>query len=410
MLDRSAAAHQAGDDIEARQALGAYLVLRVIDRVIGLQDDDAPEAREGLQFQLASVTRFIEELPKDEEVEASHLAGLVRVLGAFERDGERRLRIGLLAYSWHLEQAGCLEEALDVLGLSEPFYRKAGPDELTNLGMTAGRFHRTLAHWDLADSGYQLGYESAEVRHDRRGMLLARLGRAKVLLGRGNLPEARRQIEGVIAEAEGKDLAEARAWGYADLAVVLEKLGLPESCLAAEYQAFNHFRDSQERCRALNNLGASLRNLRQFEVARIAFESVLRTSESWYLRTNAFVELLGIHGALGNELAFHRYWNEAREEESKMPPMLRVDYGYRVGLGLLRFGKGSAGRRWLEEARSIARERGLNEWYFRLDQLLSSASPETELRREIATPAAESSDELARIEGGLRQYAAALSQ
>ncbi|MGH7591744.1 MAG: hypothetical protein ACREL2_09930, partial [Gemmatimonadales bacterium] len=275
-LDRAAAAHHAGDDTEARQALGAYLVLRAIDRLVALQREDSPDARDGFRFQVASVIRFVEDLPKVEQVEASHLAGLAKVLGAFDRDGARRLRIGLLAYSWHLEQAGHLEEALDVLGLSEPFYREAGPDELTNLGMTSGRFHRTLAHWDLADSGYQLGYDSAEVRHDRRGMLLARLGRAKVLLGRGNLPEARRQIEGVIAEAEGKSLAEARAWGYADLAVVLERMGLAVGCLRAQFEALTLFRDLEDRLRVLGSLGVGLRMHGALPAAKYAFETVLR--------------------------------------------------------------------------------------------------------------------------------------
>lgn len=409
-LARAASAREAGDDRGAELALGAYLTLRAVDRAAALGADAPADLREGFHFQAQAALKFVDRLPRIGEVEANHLEGIARALTELDGKGERRLRINLLAYSWHLEQAGQVEEAVDALATSEPFYRSAGHDELMNLGMTAGRFHRTLARWDLADRGYALGYESAESRQDVRGMLLARLGRAKVLLGRGNLPEARRQMEGIIVEAEGKDLADARAWAYADLAVVFEKLDMPRESLSVQYEAFRHFRDSQERCRALGNLGGSLRNLGAFNAARIAFETVLRTTDSWYLRTNALVELAGIHGELGDELAFRRYWREADGGKQKMPPSLRVDFGFRVGLGLIRFGKTEAGRRWLEEASSIAQAHSLNEWFFRLELALNSSSRGVEVRRAEPVRATESLQDIARIESGLSNYAAALGR
>ncbi|MGB7211938.1 MAG: hypothetical protein WBC97_04865 [Gemmatimonadales bacterium] len=410
MLDRSAAAHLAGDEIEARQALGAYLLLRVIDRIVGLQRVDTPEDRDGLRFQLASVTRFIEDLPKVEHVEANHLAGLAKVLGVFDKDGERRLRIGLLAYSWHLEQAGHLEEALDVLGLSEPFYRESGPDELTNLGMTAGRFHRTLAHWDQADSAYQLGYESAEVRHDRRGMLLARLGRAKVVLGRGNLPESRRQIEAIIAEADGKDLAEARAWGYADLAVVLERQDLPWDGLRANYFAFQHLRDSQDRARVLSSLGVSLRAVGAFGAAKTALESVLRSTTNSYLTSNAKVELMGLGADLNDEVMFVRFWRAAGEHASAMAPSLGVDYRFQAAHGLAKFDRRNSAARWFKDARELAERNNLNEWYFRIVQAEAMQPIETALEVDRSVPSLATGHEptVDEIEKGLRHYAEAL--
>lgn len=409
-LARAASAREAGNDREAELALGAYLTLRAVDRAATLGGDATPDVREGFRFQAQAALRFVGQLPKVGLVEASHLEGIARALTELDEKGECRLRINLLAYSWHLEQAGQVEEALDALAASEPFYRSAGSDELTNLGMTAGRFHRTLAQWEFADRGYALGYDSAEARQDVRGMLLARLGRAKVLLGRGNLPEARRQMEVIIAEAEGKELADARAWAYADLAVVFEKLDMPRESLSVQYEAFCHFRDSQERCRALGNLGASLRNLGAFNAARIAFETVLRTTDSWYLRTNALVELAGIHGELGDELAFRRYWREAEGEKQKMPPTLRVDFGFRIGRGLIRFGKVDIGRRWLEEARSIAQAQALNEWYFRLEHALESVEGTLDVRRADPARATDSLRDIARIESGLSNYAAALAR
>lgn len=409
-LDRAAAAHHAGDEIEARQALGAYLVLRAIDRAVELGDDDGPDARDGLRFQVASVAKFVGELPKVGHVEANHLAGIANVLTDFARDGERRLRINLLAYSWYLEQAGHLDEALDVVAVSEPLYRGAGAHELTNLGMTAGRFHRTLAHWDLADRGYALGLESAATRQDVRGMLLARLGRAKVLLGRGNLPEARCQIEAIIAEAEGKDLADARAWGYADLAVVLEKLGLTWDGLSANYQAFRHFRDSQDRARVLSSLGAALRAVGAVGASRAALESVLRSTTNWYLIANANVELMGIGADLKDEVMFRRHWRAAGEHVDLMAPSLAVDYRFQVAKGLSRFDRVNVAAKWFEDARETAERHGLNEWYFRVVEAESQLSASFADDCPIAVSQADVryQSTVDEIEKGLRQYAEAL--
>lgn len=375
-LARAASAREAGDDRGAELALGAYLTLRAVDRAAALGADAPADLREGFHFQAQAALKFVDRLPRVGEVEANHLEGIARALTELDGKGERRLRINLLAYSWHLEQAGQVEEAVDALATSEPFYRSAGHDELMNLGMTAGRFHRTLARWDLADRGYALGYESAESRQDVRGMLLARLGRAKVLLGRGNLPEARRQMEGIIAEAEGKELADARAWAYADLAVVFERLEIPGACLRAQFEAFVHFRESEDRLRVLGSLGVGLRIHGAVDAARYALESVLQRSANWSVRQNAVIELMALHTQVGDELAFRRYKAEADAAVSQMPPGMEVDYRVKVGQGLLRFGRHAAGVAWLEQARDRAEKAALNDWYFRIERMIDEAGRE----------------------------------
>lgn len=408
-LTRCATAREAGDELQARLALGAYLLLRLVDRAVALTTDSDPGAGEGFRWQLTSALRFIGELPKIECVEGSHLHGLIQSVADLER-GQRPLRINLLAYSWHLEQAGRIEEALDAVAASAPFYADAGADDRMHLGMTTGRFHRTLARWELADLGYLFGYEAAEEQDNRRGMLLARLGRAKVLLGKGNLPESRRQIEEIIAEANEKELADAKAWAYTDLAALLEKQDLPWESLRANYQAFQYFRDSHDRARVLTALGAGLRGVGALSAARSAFESVLRITSDWYLIANAKVELMGIGAEGSDELTFRRYWQAAEEHASAMTPSLAVDFRYRVGMGLNRFGKRLAAHRWLIEARQVAESHSLNAWYFRLDELIKGMSSGNQLVAEdpkTLTPYEASS--VGEIETGLRRYAEALA-
>ena len=405
-LVRAASAREAGDDRGAELALGAYLTLRAVDRAAALGADAPADLREGFHFQAQAALKFVDRLPRIGEVEANHLEGIARALTELDGKGERRLRINLLAYSWHLEQAGQVEEAVDALATSEPFYRSAGHDELMNLGMTAGRFHRTLAHWELADRGYALGYDSAEARQDVRGMLLARLGRAKVLLGRGNLPEARRQMEGIIAEAEGKELAEVRAWAYADLAVTFEKQGLLWEGLRANYEAFRYFRDSQDRARVLSSLGVALRSVGALIAAKNAFESVLRSTTNWYLAANAKVELIAVAVDLNDEMMFHRFWRAAGEHVDLMAPSLGVDYRFKVASGLMSFGRQKPAAKWFADARLLAEQHGLNEWYFRILDAESKHSAEQD---PLTAPSIIGNEATVdEIEKGLREYAEAL--
>lgn len=409
-LARCASAREAGEELEARLALGAYLVLRLVDRAAVLPSDPDPGAEDGFRWQLSSALRFIAELPKVECVEASHLDGLVNSVADLGRGGRRPLRINLLAYSWHLEQAGRIEEALDAVAASVPFYADAAADDRMHLGMTAGRYHRTLAHWELADRGYAFGQEAAEVQEDRRSILLARLGRAKVLTGKGNLPEARQRIEEIIAEAGTVELADAKAWAYADLATVLDKQEQPWESLRANYYAFLHYRDSHDRARVLGNLGSGLRAVGALSAAQSAFESVLRTTTEWALTANAKVELMAIGASRNDELSFRRYWQAAQEHASAMMPGLAVDFRYQVGVGLNRFGKRLAAHRWLTEARDIAEANNLNGWYFRLDAAVQSMSVGSELPieepRRLTDREISSAEE---IETGLRRFAEALA-
>jgi tetratricopeptide (TPR) repeat protein len=246
--------------------------------------------------------------------------------------------------------------------------------------------YRTQARWDKAEQGYALGLEEATRRDDRQGMLLGRLGLAKVLFGRGNLPEARRRIEEIIAEAEGPELADVRAWGYADLAMVLERLGIDDRSLEALLEAFRHYRDSHERLRVLGSLGVGLRRHRAFAAARQAFETVREHSSQWQVRQNAVIELMALAGDTQDELAFRRYKTEAEEGVERMPPAMLVDFYLKLGEGLLRFGRNAHGVTALRRARDVAELHGLNETYFRVDRMIAEAGAHERRERDGARP------------------------
>src|SRR5207302_10428781 len=77
-----------------------------------------------------------------------------------------------------------------------------------------GRVSRKLNRFEDADAAYAIGRQLADAAGDLRGVLLSRAGRAIALQGRGNLADAERVLQEVVAEA--------RAGGYRDVEAGVE--------------------------------------------------------------------------------------------------------------------------------------------------------------------------------------------
>jgi len=83
-----------------------------------------------------------------------------------------------------------------------------------------------------------------------------------------------------------------------------------------------------------------------------------------------------------------------------------VDFRYKVGLGLARFGQPLRARAIWEEGQEIAERHELNEWYFRLERLLAHLDDCAPELMPPARAAIERPAELAQVAAGLREYAA----
>ncbi len=160
----------------ARLALGAYLVSRLVDRLLGRDTDEG--AREGLLWQLDAVRRHLRELPPDSP-ESAHLHGIADAvpIGPQPFAG---LRLSLMAYAYFLEHEGRLEEALEVLALA---VRTHGPEvpagDFAASALFAGRLNRLLARWNEATTCYMSAESAAEAgrRPRARAALPPRPGR-----------------------------------------------------------------------------------------------------------------------------------------------------------------------------------------------------------------------------------------
>ena len=405
-LDRARAERARDHHDEARSALGAYLVARLIDRLLAL-DPESPEAVEALRWQLDSTRRFLSDLPPG-GTEAAHLAGVVDAVSGEPRHRIGVVRVTLNAYAYYLEHEGRLEEALDVLGLSGATWDAEMPAaEFVSLGLFAGRLNRMLARWDAATTAYRAACDAAVSSGDVAAGFRARLGWAKVSMGQGNLPAARAAVEAVLTEADAiAEMGPVQAMAYAELGAVLARQGLQVDAVQAMYEAFLRTLDPVNQMRVLGDLGLSLKDLGAFEAARLALEVVAASNIGFVVRTNAFIELMDLEAQARNRIGFERWRGEARDCAERMPPSMAIDYRAKAGTGLVRFGQADRAVALWREGLALAEAHGLNQWYFTLEQMLeklATATPD----ETVQTAPPQAPYELETLTAGLREFASA---
>lgn len=403
-LERARDEHNRDREGSARLALGAYLVSRLIDRL--LTHDDSACAREGLLWQLDAVRRHLGELPADSP-ESAHLHGITDTISIVGQS-LASLRLSLMAYSYFLEHEGRLEEGLEVLTLA---MRTHGPQvpaaDFAAAGLLAGRLNRLLARWPSATACYTAAESAAETAGDVVLALRARMGRGAVLRGQGNLPLARQIAEDVAAAAHRAGLREVEAMAYADLGSVLSVEGRQVEAIQAIYQSFLLSDDLLQRTRVLGDLGVALVDVGAYEAARNAFDIVLSSKTSFIVRMNAVLELMDMESAVGNRMAFERRRAEAEAARLRMPPSMLADFYYKAGVGLARFGQIARGEDLLTAGLQHSEASRLNPWYFRFERALKNLSG-CETREPGPSPNVPALDQPAAIREvaiGLRDFA-----
>ena len=250
-LERARLQREQERDGSARLALGAYVVARLINKLLTLEND--AEQLEGFRWQLEAVRRHVNELPGDVP-ETAHLAGVVSAVPA-QAKVTSGLWMSLTAYAYFLEHEGRLEEALELLTLAA---RSQGSETTTTdfaaYALFAGRLNRLLARWEAASTCYVAAADAAS-GVDPVSVLRGRLGLGAVQRGRGNYPAARATAESVVRDATELQLTDAQAMAYADLGAVYNLQGLKLEALEAHYQAFRLSRDPQQRMRTPGRRG-----------------------------------------------------------------------------------------------------------------------------------------------------------
>jgi tetratricopeptide (TPR) repeat protein len=404
-LERARLQREQEQDASARLALGAYVVARLVDRLLTVEIE--PSAIQGFQWQLEAVRRHLTELPSDAP-ETAHLIGVVEAISA---DGltTPSLWKSLSAYAYFLEHEGRLEESLEMLTLAA---RSQGQDtpagDFAAYALFAGRLNRMLARWDPAIACYSAAEEAAAQAGDSNSVLRGRLGQGAVHRGRGNLPMAREIAENAVRDATELQLPDAQVIAYADLGSVYALQGLRLEALEAQYQAFRLSHETPQRMRALGDLAIGLSEIGALDAARLAFQIVADSDASVLVRANALLELMDLESSVGNRVAFERCRAGAQVYQERMSPSMLVDYQYKVGVGFARFGQVARALASLTTSLELAERHRLNAWYFKIEQALAGLANDS-AQQPTCRQSSEFSEAPAirEMEMGLREYAVA---
>jgi tetratricopeptide (TPR) repeat protein len=380
-LERARLQREQAEDGSARLALGAYVMARLIDKLLTLTAE--PAEFEAFRWQLEAVRRHVGDLPTNAP-ETAHLAGVVAAIPSNGPAGPNLWK-GLTAYAYFLEHEARLEESLEMLTLAA---RAQGSEisatDFTAYALFAGRLNRQLARWDSATQCYSVAEDTAARVGESVSLLRSRLGRGAVLRGQGNYPAARGIAEGVLHQG-------SRIEG-----------------LQAHYRAFQLTVDPVEQMRSLGDLALGLYEIGAYDAARIAFEIVAKSQARVLVRLNALLELMNLESCVGNRVAFERWRAAVQESRECMSPSMRVDYYYKLGTGLARFGQVRRARRFLTSALGLAEQHKLNAWYFKVEDAIGKLSQQGE-EPEAALQTSNFAEALPvrEIELGLREYATA---
>jgi tetratricopeptide (TPR) repeat protein len=403
-LERARLQREQEHEASARLALGAYVVARLIDKLLAIESD--PSAVEGFRWQLEAVHRHVEDLPVDAP-ETAHLAGVVAAVSS-QRQRSPSLWKSLTAYAYFLEHEARLAESLEMLSLAA---RSQGAEtsvaDFAAYALFAGRLNRMLSRWDPAIACYSAAEDAGACVGDSNSVLRGRLGKGAVHRGQGNLPAAREIAESVVREATELQLPDAQVIAYGDLGSVYTLQGLRLEALQAQYQAFRLSREMPQQMRALGELAIGLSEIGAFEAARIAFQIVADSNASVEVRANALLELMDLESSAGNRVAFERYRGAADVYGARMSPRMLVDYQFKMGVGLARFGQTGRARTLLTRALGLAEQHRLNAWYFKIEETLeelAQAKGEQPAPRRVSDLS--EAPVVREMELGLREYAA----
>jgi tetratricopeptide (TPR) repeat protein len=402
-LERARLQREQERDGSARLALGAYVVARLINRLLTL--DESPESLDGFRWQLDAVRRHVNDLPADAP-ETAHLAGVAAAVSADGRSSPG-LWMNLTAYAYFLEHEGRLDESLEILSLATRAQgQETSTEDFAGYALFAARLNRQLARWDTATACYRAAEEAALACGDNLAALRGRLGQGAVHRGQGNYPLARAVAEDVVREATKLGLTEAQALAYADLGCIYTFQGLRLEAIDAKYQAFKLANEMPQQMRALGELAIELSEIGAFDAARLAFQMVAESRASLEVRANATLELMDLESSVGNRVAFERQRATAETFRSRMSPRMSVDYQYKLGVGLARFGQASRGQAFLKTALELAECHRLNDWYFKIETTAAELAErkEAESQPRLASELCETAA-VRQVELGLREYA-----
>ncbi len=365
----------------------AFLTLRLVDLL-------APE-RESVRFdvfhyQQVATERLYRELPAD-STETGHIVGLGRgAADAFHARDVQLVTPALLAYAHYLEDEARLPEALDVL---ETLARVGGerlpPADVIATRLRMARVLRKLNQFDRADELYAAAGTLAAAAEDGHAEFLSRIGRAYATIGRGNLAEADRQLQGILVDAKAKGDRFIQAQAEQGIGVVRSTGGQPAEAIGHIWRAFRLYEDEPARARTLGDLGIMLLTVGAVDGAERALHAVVAGRATQDVVNNALIELMHCASYRRDRVGFERWKARCEAERTGMSPNMLVDFSLKAGIGLARFGQFERAETMLGAALEMAETARLHEFVFRIERIQHGLRDCQRLHCEASETAAE---------------------
>jgi tetratricopeptide (TPR) repeat protein len=290
--------------------------------------------------------------------------------------------IPLLAYGRLLEYDADWALAIDAYGvIIEHAPAASAADLLPDAYHRSGYCRRMMGDLSGASADFATGRRVAQEQGNAAADLQLRLSEANVITHRGNLPEAARALEQLIADASKAGARQLVAAARHDCGLVAYARGQFERAALLCFSASQSYDDPRQRARALSDLAACGAALGHRHLARQANEIVYTTAATRELRWAAAINLLEMAATDGDEPIFEAY--RSALEAEPLPVTLAANYHLFTGRGHVRFGRPHLARQEFGRALGIAMDAALNQTSTLADQALANlmaAERETPVR------------------------------
>lgn len=379
----------------------SFLTLRLFDEWMAsgalLADPEFPAH--------AAARTAVAALSQDTEVQTSLQRILDAVTMLHDPDAQPVLP-RLYAFGGLLEHRGAAAMACDVYStISRYVDGRAHLDLAFDALMKQGQCRRNGGELDWAERAYESAGMLAGRARDRSRVLLARIGEAKVLWMRGNLPAADAALEKIVEEAAALGDQRVQAVALHDQAGVARHRGDLPRAVRLAFESFKRSVDDNDRERVLNDLGNFLGLTGAFDSARHALTAMAQGARQQESRWVAQHNLMDLATREGSELRFEQHRRQLEKEP--LPMRHAIAFARDAGRGLASFGRLDEAEPYLRRGLAMATEAGMHQAEFELTAMLSDLERlrrEEEAKRPAPAPAP--ADIATELEALLRETAA----
>ncbi|HVT40473.1 MAG TPA: hypothetical protein VHE78_15630 [Gemmatimonadaceae bacterium] len=333
------------------------------------------------------------------------LLGLINAMQTLHEVDLRAVLPRIFAYAGALERRASLALAADAYETVIRYGEEEDDGALViDSYLRLGFCRRMLGQLTESDEVYATARRIAKRRREHERLLRADMGRANVMMMRGNLPRAEEMFVEVCSTSARSGFVAEHAMALHMHAVVAQRRGRVTEAVCLAYEALKRTELPSERDRVLADIASAFILLERYDSARDALLVLDATAQTETIRADARVNMVALAARTGDRDSFFR----ARKQVEPMTLSVECEINFLIesARGLRLFGDDDSATGLLERARGLATTHGLNRSLFEADTLLAETGiPVSTTRGEIHVlgqdPAAHVVEELRQMAAGL---------